>query len=137
MKGLIFGLMIVVIILAIIYYLYTEGYFYSVDINGVYVTIDSNFLGIENSLHVSYSNTTISAHGDQDITLKIYLYNNNPLLSVKVTNVSISHPFSLISATPVPSEISPHNNETLCIVIKTPMCNYVGAVDIIIYVTEG
>lgn len=137
MKGSIAGLIIAIIILAAVYYLYTEGYFYSVKINGIYVTLDSNFLEIEKSIHVSYSNVSISAHGDQDITIKICLHNDNGLISDEVTNVTVSHPFTLISATPVPSKISPEGNETLCIVIKTPMCNYAGSVDITIYVTKA
>ncbi|BDC19493.1 hypothetical protein [Acidianus sp. HS-5] len=137
MKGLIAGLIIVIIILAAVYYLYTEGYFYSVKINGIYVTLRSTFLSIEKSIHVSYSNVSISAHGDQDITIKIFLKNDNLLFSDELTNVTVSHPFTLISATPVPSKITPGDNETLCIVIKTPMCNYAGSVDIILYVTKA
>lgn len=135
-SGIIVGIIVVLIILGAVYYLYSSGYFYSVKIEGEYVTLHTNYPIIGSSIQISYSNLTINAHGHELIDFNITLTNNNSFLTAVVYNVSVSSPFTVVSYVPNPLIIKPHASSTLTLVIQTPMMNYASPIDITIYMNK-
>lgn len=134
--GAVIGIVVILIILAGIYYLYSNGYFYTVKIDGVYVTLNTNYPILGQSIQLSYSNSTITAHGGQLIDFNITISNNGSMLTAIVYNVSVSAPFKVVSFVPNPLIIKPHSSASLTVVIKTPMMNYASPIDITIYVNK-
>ncbi|ARM76922.1 hypothetical protein [Acidianus manzaensis] len=128
-KGAIIGIIVVLIILGALYYVYTNGYFYSVNITGVYITFDNKT--IFSHISVSYYNSSISIHGGQEYTIPINLTNNG-LFSIEISSVSVSSPFTLVSATPIPYTLGHGQSVVLDVVIKAPMSSYTGNIDIYI-----
>ncbi|AWR97476.1 hypothetical protein DFR86_07880 [Acidianus sulfidivorans JP7] len=131
---LLFIFMIILIITSSVSYLYLSGYFYSVRINGENIIIKSSNIELIKKIEVSYVNSTIIAHGNELITFNITIINNNTLLSVKLTKITVSSPFILTSESLLPILISPNSSTSIIISIKTPEYSYSSVLTILLYI---
>nr|MCL7344282.1 hypothetical protein [Candidatus Aramenus sulfurataquae] len=120
--------LIVVVLLGAAYYLYEQGYFYTVTVIGINVEYTNNFL----IKHVSFKaiNTQISTHGGGTFQITL-TFTDNGFLPVKLTSANVSAPFRLLyTSPPLPISLSPGNNVSITFSIKAPMESYTGTLTI-------
>ncbi len=122
------ALIVVVVLLGAAYYLYEQGYFYTVTVIGINVEYTNNFL----IKHVSFKaiNTQISTHGGGTFQITL-TFTDNGFLPVKLTSANVSAPFRLLyTSPPLPISLNPGNNVSITFSIKAPMESYTGTLTI-------
>lgn len=131
-NGLIVGIIVLLIVVGSLYYLYEQGYFFSVNIVGVNIKYIETTLSVFKNVHETAYNTSISIHGGQTFVITIE-FSNNGLLPVKITYINVSSPFTLVSTTPtVPITLNHGSSVNLSFDIKAPMKSYAGPITIYI-----
>ncbi len=130
-SGLVIGILIIIVAGAL-YYLYDQGYFYSISITGVNINYVGTTPSIFKNIHETAYNTSISTHGGQTfiITIEFYYTGSLPL---KITSVNVSSPFTLISTSPKLPITLPHDGSVnISFDVKSPMKSYAGTITIYI-----
>lgn len=134
MKGIIVAIIILLILAGVAYYLYSNGYFYTVNVQGIYVEYQNSFL--INTIQTSYSNSSLTLHGGQTFVITLTMKNNG-LLPTEITWINVSAPFTLVSASPsLPTTIDHGQNMVFTLTIKAPMKSYTGSLQIYVNGTK-
>ncbi|MFP3233518.1 MAG: hypothetical protein RXR08_07450 [Sulfolobaceae archaeon] len=134
MKGAIVAIVILLILAGAAYYLYSNGYFYTVNVQGIYVEYQNSFL--INTIHTSYSNSSLTLHGGQTFVITLTMANNG-LLPTEITGINVSAPFTLLSVSPsLPTTIDHGQSMSFTLTIKAPMKSYTGSLQIYVNGTK-